>query len=182
MPATTSSASACDALPGRRRRLGVDCGSADRIEWRFARNCSLTPGELLRGYLLLCALSLCVAVFFWMQGVSLILPFAGLEMLAVGVAMLIYARHARDREVIAIDACHLHVEHRCGSRLDQADFDLAWVRIEPSSNDRSLIELSGRGQRMAVGRFLRPELRSQLAEELRHALRCWRIGETAAVR
>lgn len=160
----------------------MDCGSAGGVEWRFARNCSLTPGELMRGYLLLCALSFGVAVFFWMQGVSLIVPFAGLEMLAVGVAMLIYARHARDREVIAMDGRCLHVEHHCGSRLDQADFDLAWVRVEPSSNDRSLIELSGRGQRIAIGRFLRPELRSQLAEELRHALRCWRIGETAAAR
>lgn len=179
MSATTSSASACGSTPGRQRSLGVDKGLADGVEWRFQRNCSLTPRELVRSYLVLCALSFGVAAFFWVRGVGLVIAFAGLEMLAVGMAMLIYARHARDQETIAMRARRLHVEHRCGSRLEQADFDLAWVRVEPTSNDRSLIELSGQGRQIAVGRFLRPELRVQLAEELRHALRRWRMGEPA---
>jgi uncharacterized membrane protein len=37
--------------------------------------------------------------------------------------------------------------------------------------DRSLIELSGEGRRIAVGRFVRPESRRALADELRAALR-----------
>jgi uncharacterized membrane protein len=34
-----------------------------------------------------------------------------------------------------------------------------------------LIEVSGRGQSVQVGRFVRPELRPQLAQEIRTALR-----------
>jgi uncharacterized membrane protein len=42
--------------------------------------------------------------------------------------------------------------------------------VEPACDDDSLVELSGQGRRMRVGRYLRPELRPALARELRHAL------------
>jgi uncharacterized membrane protein len=35
----------------------------------------------------------------------------------------------------------------------------------------SLVEVTGEGQRACVGRYLRPEWRTQLAQELRLALR-----------
>ena len=46
-----------------------------------------------------------------------------------------------------------------------------WVRVEPVHGEGSLVEITGQGQRMRVGRYLRPELRSALARELRQALR-----------
>ena len=157
--------------------MGCDSTEGDgAVEWRFQRNCSLTPNQLVGCYLLLCMMSFGVASLFWFHGARLILPFAGAEMLALGAAMLVYARHATDQETIAMNSRLLHVEHRCGNRLEQVDFDPAWVRVEPSSNDRSLVELSGQGRQIAVGRFVRPELRSQLADELRQALRRWRLG------
>jgi uncharacterized membrane protein len=45
------------------------------------------------------------------------------------------------------------------------------VRVETGRDERSLIELTGRGERIAVGRHVRPELRPWLAAELRDALR-----------
>ena len=53
------------------------------------------------------------------------------------------------------------------------------MRVEPAGSDRSLIELSGQGQRIAVGRFVRPEQRRALADELRFALR--RVRPAAAL-
>jgi uncharacterized membrane protein len=47
----------------------------------------------------------------------------------------------------------------------------AWVRVEPRHGEGSLVELSGDGQQSFVGRYLRPELRTPLAHELRAALR-----------
>ena len=177
MSVNTSSASPFASSAARLSRLGCDSALGDgAVAWRFQRNCSLTPLELVRCYLGLCALSMCVAAFFWFQGVRFVLPFTGLEMLALGAAMLFYARHARDQETIEMDSRRVHVEHRCGNRLDQVDFDAAWVRVEPASNDRSLVELSGQGRQIAVGRFLRPELRSQLAEEIRQGLRRLRLA------
>jgi uncharacterized membrane protein len=56
-------------------------------------------------------------------------------------------------------------------RLERAEFNRDWVRVEPLAGDRSLIELSGQGRRVNVGRYLRPELRPVLAQEIRRALR-----------
>jgi hypothetical protein len=43
-----------------------------------------------------------VGTFFWFQGAVLILPFAWLELAAVGVAFVVYARHAADGEHILL--------------------------------------------------------------------------------
>ena len=68
------------------------------ICWRLRRNCSVTPSQLIAFYLMLCTVSLVIGGFFWYQGAPFVLGFAGLELLAVGVAFLVYARHATDRE------------------------------------------------------------------------------------
>jgi len=151
------------------------------VEWVLRRNCSLAPRQMLWFYASLCVLSLGIGGMFWLQGAPMVVPFAGLELLAMGAAMLLYARHAADSERIALRGNELTVEHASGSRIERVAFQPAWVRVEPKHGDRSLIELSGQGRRIAVGRFVRPELRSQLAEELRWALRRWqqRAGRAA---
>ena len=141
------------------------------MSWRLKRNCSLAPLQLLGFYLLCCLLSLGIAAGFWVQGATFVLPFAGIELLALGVALMMYALHACDSESIRLQGGRLTVEHFCGSRVDRVEFASQWVRVEPEHGDRSLIELSGQGQRISVGRFVRPELRRQLADEIRLALR-----------
>jgi uncharacterized membrane protein len=142
-----------------------------QIEWLLKRNCSMAPSQMLACFAVLCLFSLGIATFFWHQGARMVMSFAWLELLAVGTAMLLYARHATDRELIALHRDTLTVEHACGSHVERVEFQRAWVRVEPRSGDRSLIELSGQGRRIAVGRFIRPELRRHLADELRQALR-----------
>jgi uncharacterized membrane protein len=119
----------------------------------------------------LCVLSLLITTVCWVQGATLVAPFASVELIAVGVAIWVYANHAADNEVIRLHPGRLIVEHANGRRTRRVEFQPDWVRVEPEHGDGSLIELSGRGQRIAVGRFVRPELRRQLADELRWALR-----------
>ena len=119
----------------------------------------------------LCAVSLGIGTFFWFQGAVLILPFAWLEIAAVGAAFLVYARHAADREHILLQGQRLVVELENAGRLERAEFNRDWVRVEPGVDDRSLIEVSGQGRRVIVGRYVRPELRTALAQEIRRALR-----------
>ena len=84
---------------------------------------------------------------------------------------MVYARHARDGEKIVLQGGQLVVELENGGRMRRAEFNRQWVRIEPKSGDGSLIEVSGQGQSVRVGRHLRPELRPALAREIRFALR-----------
>jgi uncharacterized membrane protein len=142
-----------------------------RIEWRLKRNCSISPRQLFAVYLSLCAVSLAVAGGFAWAGASPVLAFAGVELLLVGVALLAYARHAADHERITLAGAALTVEHQHGGRTERREFRAAWVRVEPLSSDRSLIEVAGDGHTARVGRYVRPELRPSLARELRAALR-----------
>lgn len=145
--------------------------SGQNIHWFLKRNCSVTPNQLAWLYASICVVSLGIASLFWMQGAKLVLPFAWLELTAVGVAFLVYARHATDGEKISLQGPRLVVELENAGRLERAEFHREWVRIEPKTGDRSLIEVSGQGCTVEVGRYVRPELRSALARELRMALR-----------
>ena len=141
------------------------------IHWFLKRNCSVTPAQLGWLYASLCVVSLGIGTFFWLQGALLILPFAWLELAAVGFAFLVYARHAADGEHITLQGKRLVVELENAGRLERVEFNREWVRVEPDAAERSLIELSGNGRRTVIGRYVRPELRPALAQELRRALR-----------
>jgi uncharacterized membrane protein len=158
-----------DILPTPVFRFAIVQGQ--NISWLLRRNCSVTPAQLGWLYASLCALSLGVGTFFWFQGAVLVLPFAWLELAAVGVAFFAYARHAADGETIQLRGRQLVVELESAGQRQRAEFDREWVRVEPSVADRSLVELSGQGRRVNIGRYVRPELRPLLAQEIRRALR-----------
>jgi uncharacterized membrane protein len=141
------------------------------VQWLLKRNCSVTPAQLGWLYASLCVVSLGIASFFWSQGARMVMPFAWLELAVVGTAFWVYARHATDGERILVQGRQLVVELESAGRLERAEFNREWVRVEPQSGDGSLIEVSGQGRSVRVGRHVRPELRPALAREIRHALR-----------
>jgi uncharacterized membrane protein len=147
--------------------------------WRFdlRRNVSITPRQLLLAYALMCVLSLLVAAGFWWHGVAMVGVFTGLELLALAGALLVVARHAGDRELVTLTRNGLTVEQRVGPSVLHTSFRTEWVRVEPAAEDGSLVELSGEGQRVCIGRHVRPELRVELAQELRRALSLARTAD-----
>ena len=164
-------------------RFGREIDAGERsVQWLLKRNCSASPRQALAVFCSLCAVSLLIAAGFWLQGATLVMPFAWLELFALGAAVLVYARHAADSESIRLQPGRLTVEHSSGGHVRRVEFAAQWVRVEPEHGDRSLIELSGQGERISVGRFVRPELRRQLADELRWALRRWQFSQAAEAR
>ena len=141
------------------------------VLWLLKRHCSLSPMQLGWFYLSLCFISLGIASFFWLQGAAFVMPFAVIELLAVGSAFLVYSRHATDAEKIMLQGGQLVVELENGGRTERAEFNREWVRIEPRGGDGSLRVVSGQGRSVRVGRHMRPELRPLLAREIRLALR-----------
>lgn len=137
----------------------------------MARNNSFVPGRLLSIYVGLCALALGIGVAFWSLGAPAVLPLAGIELLMLGLAFWFGSQHAGDAEVLTLADRELKVEQRVGRRVERTAFRAEWLRIEPALSEGSLVELSGQGQCVRVGRHLRPELRGALARELRLAVR-----------
>lgn len=173
-PTWPSSPGSTRALPwvfGREIVIGGLPGAPNALQWLQKRNCSMTPLQLGQVYMSLCLVSMLIGGFFFFQGAPFVLIFTGLELLAVGVAMLLFARHASDRETLTLVGRQLLVEQCIGPRVQCTEFAADWLSVEPAAGQGSLVELKGRGQQARVGRFLRPELRGAFARELRHALR-----------
>lgn len=144
--------------------------NTDGIHWALKRNCSISPAQMGAAMGVLSVVSLLVAGFFWFQGVVLVLPFAVLELLALSVAFVLHARHAADRESICVSSGRLVVEQEVAGQLLRSEFVGDWVRVEsPARGD--LVEVSGGGRSVRVGRYVRPDLRATLAWEMRQALR-----------
>ena len=145
--------------------------SGQSTDWILKRNCSVAPSQLGWLYASLCVVSLGIGTAFWLNGAPMVLPFAWLELVAVGAAFVLYARHATDGERIALGGGRLVIELENGGHCERTEFLPHQVRIEPQAGDGSLIELSAQGRSVRVGRYVRPELRAALARELRTALR-----------
>ncbi|MDE2611994.1 MAG: DUF2244 domain-containing protein [Burkholderiales bacterium] len=140
-------------------------------QWVLRPNCSISPHQLLSVYLSLCIVSLAIAgVCFWL-GATYVLGFTGLELLMVGLALVVFARHACDGDTLTLMGASLLVEQRRGARTLRTDFMADWLRVEPAAGQGSLIEISGQGRSVRVGRHLRREHRAEFARQLRAALR-----------
>ncbi len=145
--------------------------SRNNHEWLLRRHSSLAPRQLALAYGVLCLLSFSVATAFALYGVWWVPLFSVLEMSAVALAMLYYARHAADYEHIALaDGC-LMVEQMRAGRLRQTRLDPHWTRIGlPPVRGGGLIRLEAKGVAVDVGRFATAAQRRQVAQELRQYL------------
>ncbi|CAM2191376.1 DUF2244 domain-containing protein [Paraburkholderia kururiensis] len=139
-------------------------------DWTIRRNCSVSPRQFVGFYVSLALVSSAIAIMLLVKGVWLVLPFTGLELLVVGVAFVVYARHAVDYERIRLYPHRLVVEQVSADELTQFEFNPRWVRVETGATPREPVKLVSRGQTVAVGVHLAQYRRAQFAEELRRWL------------
>ena len=134
-------------------------------------NGSLTP-EQARWFLWLTAGGcFVIAMFFALQGLWPILPFAGLEVGALVLALRASMRQSRHREIIHVGQDTIRIERRDRGGIHHAQFTRHWARVSvraaalPRHPSRLIIESQGR--QCELGRFLTEEERQQVALRLR---------------
>lgn len=147
----------------------------DPTIWLIKRNCSASPRQLAVVFASLVAFSFAVGVAFAAQGLWMVLPFVGLEVLAVAVAFVCYGRHATNFERIELRDDRLIVERQEGREHFEQVFDLPWLRVDVSQHGAELgarvrVELVSARQRVEVGRYLVDGRRAALGREIRAAL------------
>ncbi len=140
-------------------------------DWLMKRNCSLSPRQVGWFYLSIFTVSLAIALFFAVQGSWLVLPFAGLDLLGLGIALLVYARHATDYERVSINDGVLVVETASAQRLTRQEFNPHWVRVELGESSGALVTLRSGKRVVQVGCYLDLNKRRKFAQELAAALR-----------
>ncbi|AMP12859.1 hypothetical protein CPter291_0573 [Collimonas pratensis] len=111
-----------------------------------------------------------VAIAFTLRGAWFVLLFAVLEMSAVAVAFLIYARHATDREHIAMLDDYLLVELIQAQEIRQFKLDLRSIRIAVQETSKGFIGLEALGTRVEVGQFLTEWKRREFVRELKQEI------------
>lgn len=103
-----------------------------------------------------------------------VLPFLGLDLLALVAAFWLNNRAARMHERIVLDADALTISHVAPSgRSTRWGFEPAWVRIavDESARPGGRVTVTTHGKGVALAAFLTPAERREVAAALNDALR-----------
>jgi uncharacterized membrane protein len=143
--------------------------------WIIRPNQSLSWRGLLRVYAAVALCLLGISVAFALRGFWPVLPFAGLELLALGAAFYLCLSRSQWREIVSIDADTVTVEKGRRQAEEHWECPSVWaqVRLEKSPiawyPSRLMITYQGRG--VEIGRFLCNDERAALADALRRGIR-----------
>jgi uncharacterized membrane protein len=140
-------------------------------DWMMKRNCSVSPRQFVGFYVSLALVSMAIATSLFLNGAWLVLPFTGIELTVVGVAFVIYARHAVDFERIRLYQNRLLIEQMNAAELTQFEFNPRWVRVETGATPREPLTIVSRGQSVRIGQHLAQHRRKQFAAELQASIR-----------
>jgi uncharacterized membrane protein len=141
--------------------------STPRFSLTLKRNCSMSPAGLAIVFVALAVLVLAIGAGFALAGAWLILPFAGLEVLLLGAAFVLYARHAADYERIDLDGARLTVEVADAERIARYELDARRARV---CVEKERVVLRGAKEELELGRHLDAAARVELAAELEKRL------------
>jgi len=137
-------------------------------------NCSIGWRDLVIFYAFTCVVALAVGLFFTLQGLWLVLPFSGLEMLALGYCLYLTSRKVYRREVIILARDRTRIEKGV-QRVDQSwEFETPWLRlidekVEPPGKQRKLA-IGSHGNYVEVGDFLDNFEKDALAFKLKDCI------------
>ena len=152
--------------------------SPNPSETRFVirPNGSLSWGQAITFMVFISTVSLGIGLAFAWMGFWVILPFAGLELLALGAGLYVSLRGNDDREVVTVSQGRVTIEYgRVGDpeRIVR-EFARAWarIRLEPpqgkTGHARLLVGASG--QFVELGRCLTDAEKRRLGQRLQNVL------------
>lgn len=142
--------------------------------FELSPNCSLTPGTASLFYVSILTVSLSIAGAFAAMGFWPVLPFAGLELLGLGVALHLSLRRGRVREFIRIDERSVVIASADAGRTVEHRFARPWTRVELRAGAvatwPSRLLLGAMGRTVEVGAFLTESERRRLGARLAELL------------
>ena len=154
--------------PGTPGWESANVGGAVGFAFVSRRNSSLIPGNFCLVLGSLAALSLGIAAGFAVAGAWLILPFAGVEVAGLAIALRCVMRRAGDYEKVAIQGDEVFLDVCEDSARRCFRFNRFWARLVVRDGaPRFEVSLRSHGREVAVGRYLDEGGRRALARELR---------------
>jgi len=148
-----------------------------KCNWRIVirPNRSLTPPQLRMVFVFIAVVCLGIASVFAFMGLWPVLPFAGAEMLVVGIGFYLSARDGMDSEIVSMQGNTIAVEKGRAKLRQRWELHRAWaqIRLMPPKIRwyPSRLVIRSHGKAVELGGFLNEEERCQLADKLQSALR-----------
>jgi uncharacterized membrane protein len=146
---------------------------------------SLAPGTFALVVGVFAAFAFLLGTAFWLAGAWPVMGFCGLEVALLWLAYRWSYRSALLMEHLHLTKDELVIErHQIGGRISRWSFQPYWLQVflqDPPENDSPLL-LASHGRHLAIGAFLPPAERLEVAEALRAGLRAcreWRPGGPA---
>lgn len=136
-------------------------------------NCSLSVKNTIRLVIGLATISMLVGIGFALAGAWLVLPFAGLEIIAIAYAFYYIHLHADDFESITIKEDSVIVEKYGYKVSDKAVFQRYWARVSlrKQVSGRDALFIGSHGKEVEFARhFVTDEQRELLASQIRQKL------------
>ena len=130
-------------------------------------NQAISWRSLVLVYILISAVTISIGITFYSIGMTLVLPFSGLEILALGAALYICAWRGGVQEVISIDRDNITIETGRQHPEQREIFRRAWAKVvlERSWNSwyPSRLLIRSHGRQIEIGRFLNEQERQGFA-------------------
>lgn len=138
-------------------------------------NASLSYGWAAAFMLFMCVVSCGIAGALAYLGYWMVLPFSGLEMVALAIGLWWSMRDNTYREVVSVDCDQVRVETGRGMPENAWEFQRAWaqVRCQPGArrNSHSRLWIGSHGCGCVLGRCLTDDERETVARRLRQWVR-----------
>jgi uncharacterized membrane protein len=141
-------------------------------EFVCRRNCSIAPGALVLVFCSLVALAFGFGIAFAFHGPWMILPFAGVEMLALGCAFLVCGRRVGEFERVRVGPDMVVVEEGGRGGVVAHEFNPRWARVEVHRRPLAVrVWLFQAGRKVELGQHLGFERRLAFCNDFEAALK-----------
>lgn len=143
--------------------------------WLLRPTRSMTWQEAKRVIALITLMSAAIGGTFAYFGMWMVMPFSGLEALAVAAAFYVVLRDGERRELVRIEGDKLVIERGARELEQRHEFNGLWVRVHlsrpPSRHHPTRLFVGTHGQAVELGRFLTDHERDRLSRSLINALK-----------
>ena len=135
----------------------------------FKPNSALSTVMKQRIIILLTVIPCAIGIFFCFLGAWPILPFVGLEVVALAYAFYYVNKHEADYESISIEGDSLLIERCVGESISQHEINPYWVKVTQHElpNGELHLYLQSHGKEIEVGRYLTRKQRELLVKQLK---------------
>jgi uncharacterized membrane protein len=155
--------------------VGMYCGevgSGREYRWISRRNSSLSATGRILVFASLALVTLAISLGFAIRGAWPVMPFAGLECVALWLVYRWLKRHEGDYELIVVERDRVLVEVRDGEVSRRDEFSRAWAQVSvlTGTDGRPTVWLRSHGRAVEFGKWMTDQARLQAARQLKQQI------------